>query len=156
MGEQFPPPPPPSRPDGLDPLEVELLALGRTLVIDPPRVDLADADAVTAAVRAHVPEATVVQTAGHDWVADPFSKGTWLAIPPGWFSDGTFDALAEPEGRLAFAGSDIAAEGAGCRVCGAMIVDEHCRFCLQRPTESRSRQGFPFDSGSTELMEVAR
>ncbi|NYI70868.1 hypothetical protein GGQ54_001428 [Naumannella cuiyingiana] len=49
-----------------------------------------------------------------------------------------------------------AAEGAGCRVCGAMIVDEHCRFCLQRPTESRSRQGFPFDSGSTELMEVAR
>ena len=78
-----------------------------------PRVDLGDPDAVAAAVRAHLPAAEVVQTAGHDWIADPFAKGTWLAIPPGWFSDGTFDALAEPEGRLVFAGSDIAAEGAG-------------------------------------------
>ena len=45
--------------------------------------------------------------------SDPYSKGTWLALPPGWFSDGTFDALSEPEGRLVFAGSDIATEGAG-------------------------------------------
>ena len=44
---------------------------------------------------------------------DPYSKGTWLAVPPTWFSDGTFEALREPEGRVAFAGSDIAAEGAG-------------------------------------------
>ncbi|HJX06897.1 MAG TPA: FAD-dependent oxidoreductase, partial [Actinomycetota bacterium] len=77
------------------------------------RVDLDDAAAVTAAVRAHVPEADVVQTAGHDWVTDPFSKGTWLAVPPRWFSDGTFEQLREPEGRLLFAGSDIAGEGAG-------------------------------------------
>jgi monoamine oxidase len=34
-------------------------------------------------------------------------------VPPTWFSDGTFDALAVPEHRLAFAGSDIASEGAG-------------------------------------------
>ena len=34
-------------------------------------------------------------------------------MPPTWFSDGTFEALTEPEGRLAFAGSDIATEGAG-------------------------------------------
>jgi monoamine oxidase len=46
-------------------------------------------------------------------VRDPFSKGTWLSVPPGWFSDGTFDALEASEGRLAFAGSDIASEGAG-------------------------------------------
>lgn len=77
------------------------------------RVDLSDHAAVAAAVNAHLPEATVVATDGHDWVADPFSKGTWLAIPPGWFGDGTFDQLELPEGRLAFAGSDIAAEGAG-------------------------------------------
>jgi monoamine oxidase len=77
------------------------------------RVDLADAATVDAAVRAHLPQATVTATAGHDWVGDPFSKGTWLSVPPTWFSDGTFDALEEPEGRLAFAGSDIAAEGAG-------------------------------------------
>jgi monoamine oxidase len=77
------------------------------------RVDLSDHEAVAAAVNAHLPEATVVATDGHDWVSDPFSKGTWLAIPPGWFGDGTFDQLELPEGRLAFAGSDIASEGAG-------------------------------------------
>ena len=77
------------------------------------RVDLSDAGAVATAVNAHLPDATVIVTDGHDWVADPFSKGTWLSIPPGWFSDGTFDALSRPEGRVAFAGSDVAQEGAG-------------------------------------------
>jgi monoamine oxidase len=77
------------------------------------RVELADPDAVAAAVRAHLPDATVVVTDGHDWVRDPFAKGTWLAIPPGWFGDGTFERLSEPEGRVTFAGSDIALEGAG-------------------------------------------
>jgi monoamine oxidase len=77
------------------------------------RVDLADRDAVAGAVNAHLPDVTVVTTDGHDWVRDPYSKGTWLSVPPGWFSDGTFDALGAPEGRLAFAGSDIASEGAG-------------------------------------------
>jgi monoamine oxidase len=78
-----------------------------------PRVDLTDHDAVAKAVNAHLPEATVVATDGHDWVSDPYSKGTWLATPPGWFSDGTFDALMTPEGRVAFAGSDITPEGTG-------------------------------------------
>jgi monoamine oxidase len=78
-----------------------------------PRVDLADRDAVAAAVKAHLPEAEVVETAGHDWINDRFSNGTWLSTPPTWFSDGTFEALSVPEGRLAFAGSDIAREGAG-------------------------------------------
>ncbi len=77
------------------------------------RVDLANEAALAEAVRAHVPGAEVVWTGGHDWVTDPYSKGTWLSVPPTWFSDGTFDALREPEGRLLFAGSDIAAEGAG-------------------------------------------
>jgi monoamine oxidase len=77
------------------------------------RVDLSDNDAMVAAVNAHLPEATVTTTDGYDWVSDRFSQGTWLSTPPTWFSDGTFDALALPEGRLAFAGSDIAPEGAG-------------------------------------------
>ncbi len=77
------------------------------------RVDLSDRDAVTSAVNAHLPDAAVVTTDGHDWVHDPYSKGTWLSVPPGWFSDGTFDALEVPEGLLAFAGSDIASQGAG-------------------------------------------
>jgi monoamine oxidase len=77
------------------------------------RVDLADHDAVAAAVNAHLPKATVTTTGGYDWVSDRFSQGTWLSTPPTWFSDGTFEALALPEGRLAFAGSDIATQGAG-------------------------------------------
>jgi monoamine oxidase len=77
------------------------------------RVDLADQGAVASAVNAHLPEATVAATGGYDWVGDRFSQGTWLSVPPTWYSDGTFDALAVPEGRLAFAGSDIAPEGAG-------------------------------------------
>ncbi len=77
------------------------------------RVDLTDRDAIDAAVRAHLPEANVVTTSSHDWVRDPFAKGTWLSTPPTWFSDGTFEALSTHEGRLAFAGSDITAEGAG-------------------------------------------
>jgi monoamine oxidase len=77
------------------------------------RVDLANHDQVAAAVNAHLPDATVTTTDGYDWVHDRFSQGTWLSVPPTWFSDGTFEALAVPEGRLAFAGSDIAPEGAG-------------------------------------------
>ena len=77
------------------------------------RVDLSDQTAVATAVNAHLPEATVTTTGGHDWVGDRFSQGTWLSTPPTWFSDGTFEALAVPEGRLTFAGSDIAPEGAG-------------------------------------------
>ena len=77
------------------------------------RVDLSDPNAVAAAVNAHLPEATVRTTGGYDWVGDRFSQGTWLSTPPTWFSDGTFEALAMPEGRLAFAGSDIATQGAG-------------------------------------------
>jgi monoamine oxidase len=78
-----------------------------------PRIDLDDRDAVVAAVGAHLPDATVTATAGHDWIGDPFSKGTWLAIPPGWFSSGVFEELSTPLERIAFAGSDIAREGAG-------------------------------------------
>jgi monoamine oxidase len=77
------------------------------------RVDLADHEAMAAAVNAHLPGAKVTTTGGYDWVNDRFSQGTWLSTPPTWFSDGTFDALALPEGRLTFAGSDIAPEGAG-------------------------------------------
>jgi monoamine oxidase len=77
------------------------------------RVDLGDHDAVAAAVNAHLPAVTVALADGHDWVGDRFSRGTWLSTPPTWFSDGTFEALSVPEGRLAFAGSDVAREGAG-------------------------------------------
>jgi (S)-6-hydroxynicotine oxidase len=75
--------------------------------------DPANRTAVRDAVRRFAPNAEVLASGGHDWIGDPFSKGTWLALPPGWLTDGTFARLAEPEERLTFAGSDIATAGAG-------------------------------------------
>lgn len=77
------------------------------------RVDGTDRAGVEAAVRAFVPDAEIVAHGGHDWSADPFARGAWCALPPGWLTDGTFDALELPDGRLAFAGGDIAPDGAG-------------------------------------------
>ena len=76
-------------------------------------VDPTDLPTVEAAVRAFVPDAEVLAFGGHDWNADPWSRGTWFAMPPAWSTDGTFDALEGPDGRLVFAGSDVSADGAG-------------------------------------------
>jgi monoamine oxidase len=71
-----------------------------------------DADAVERALRAFYPEARVSAAHGHDWVTDPYSKGTWFAAKPGWY-DVPPAARRSMQGRVAFAGSDIASEGAG-------------------------------------------
>lgn len=68
--------------------------------------------AIEEALRVYLPESEVLTSDGHDWVADPFSKGTWFAPPPGWES-GDAGAQIAPEGRMAFAGGDIASFGAG-------------------------------------------
>jgi monoamine oxidase len=70
-----------------------------------------DRAAVAEALRVFEPETEVLAVDGHDWVADPYSKGAWLATPPGWAA--IAHALAAPAGRLAFAGSDVARSGAG-------------------------------------------
>ena len=72
--------------------------------------DLVD---VERAVRAFAPDAEVVAHGVHDWAADPYARGTWCALPPGWLTDGTLAAIARPEGRLAFAGSDLDTDGVG-------------------------------------------
>lgn len=70
-------------------------------------LDILDRDDMQTAFRRYVPEASVLKVDGHDWLADPYSKGTWCAAPAGLLSK--FDsALAAAEGRLVFAGSDIA------------------------------------------------
>jgi monoamine oxidase len=70
-------------------------------------IDVQDRDAVEAAVRRYVPEAAVVKVDGYDWVIDPYSKGTWCAAPAGLLSRYA-SALEATEGRIVFAGSDIA------------------------------------------------
>jgi monoamine oxidase len=76
-------------------------------------VDGTDRAAVTDAIRRFAPAADVLISAGYDWLRDPFSRGAWFAPPAGWMTDGTMDALAAREGRLSFAGGDVAAVGAG-------------------------------------------
>jgi monoamine oxidase len=70
-------------------------------------LDILDRDEVELAVRRFVPEATVLKVDGHDWVTDPYSKGTWCSPPAGLLSRYA-SALQAPEGRLVFAGSDVA------------------------------------------------
>lgn len=77
-----------------------------------------DHGAVQAALQTFVPGIYVVDTASHDWVADEFSKGTWIHYHPGHFTAGA-SRMRQPHGRLRFAGADIAAIGIGA-IDGAM------------------------------------
>ena len=99
-------------------------------------LDATDAEAVGTAIRAFLPESEVVVSHGHDWMSDPFARGTWCALPPGWLTDGTFDALERAEGgRLCFAGGDIAPDGAGW-IEGALASGHRAAATLDRMLES--------------------
>ena len=74
--------------------------------------DAHDPQEIEAALRVFSPGTDVRAVDGHDWISDRFSKGTWLSWPPGWAAE-IASQLGRPQGRLAFAGSDIAIEGAG-------------------------------------------
>ena len=49
----------------------------------PDELDVTDAGAVADAVHEFLPQAEVVATDAHDWNADEFSQGTWMAYRPG-------------------------------------------------------------------------
>jgi monoamine oxidase len=70
-------------------------------------LDILNREDMEAAFRRYVPGAGVVAVDGHDWLADPYAKGTWCAAPAGLLSKYA-SALEATEGRLVFAGSDIA------------------------------------------------
>ncbi|MGF1608298.1 MAG: flavin monoamine oxidase family protein [Kiloniellales bacterium] len=58
------------------------------------------------------PSAQLIAHDWHDWLADPYARGTWVAAPVG--AEPGLDWRGwRPQGRLAFAGSDIAREQAG-------------------------------------------
>jgi monoamine oxidase len=71
-----------------------------------------DRGAIERAIRDYFPNAQVDVAHGHDWVTDPYSKGTWFAPKPGWYAVDPSSRLST-EGRITFAGSDIADEGTG-------------------------------------------
>jgi monoamine oxidase len=65
-----------------------------------------DRSAATA-IEEMLPGAHVEEIGGHDWTNDPFSRETWAVYAPGtWLRWAT--EIDRMEGRVAFAGSDIA------------------------------------------------
>jgi pseudooxynicotine oxidase len=82
------------------------------------RLPLGDRALVVRAIEELLPGATVEAVGGHDWTHDPYSRGTWAAYAPGtwlrWAPE-----LGRTEGRIAFAGSDIA-PGWGAYMDGAI------------------------------------
>lgn len=73
---------------------------------------LADADWVRAQFSRLCPNAEFLGHDWHDWPADPHARGTWVSTPYDLAHAFTAEAWA-PQGRIAFASSDIAPENAG-------------------------------------------
>jgi monoamine oxidase len=74
---------------------------------DASRLDVTDAAAVQQAIRRFLPDAEVVAVRGHDWTSDPFARGVHSVFRPGQLTR-YLQELQRAEGRLIFAGSDIA------------------------------------------------
>ncbi|HEV8390541.1 MAG TPA: FAD-dependent oxidoreductase [Dongiaceae bacterium] len=74
--------------------------------------DPAKPGAVAREVARFFPEAKLLAYDWHDWVGDPFARGTWVATPLG-AERAVAPATWHSAGPLAFASSDISPEGAG-------------------------------------------
>ncbi|MER6030047.1 NAD(P)/FAD-dependent oxidoreductase [Streptomyces sp. NPDC001851] len=72
-----------------------------------PTLDCSDPAVVQSELRKIVPEVEVVAAKAQSWAADPFSQGGWACRHPGELT-GPFRAIQQPQGRIVFAGSDIA------------------------------------------------
>ena len=69
--------------------------------------DAADLGWVQSSLDELLPGYEVVEATAHDWLADEFSRGTWAIHRPGWYEH-HHAAMQLHEGRVLFAGSDIA------------------------------------------------
>jgi monoamine oxidase len=87
----------------LDDGDVLLLGFG----YEDPAFDAGAHADVQRALRAFFPDAELIACDHHDWIADPFSRGTWATATVGCaalLTPGRFP----PHGRIAFATSDVA------------------------------------------------
>ena len=75
--------------------------------IDGGACDATDLHAVQRQLDDIIPGYEVVAATANDWLGDEFSRGTWAIHRPGWYTTHHADAR-RPEGRIVFAGSDIA------------------------------------------------
>ena len=84
-----------------------------------------------------LPHARLLDYAWHDWNADPFSRGAWMVYPPGHLAQEA-TAIAAHEGRLSFAGSDIATTWIGWME-GALETAERAAEEVLRRLDSPTR-----------------
>ncbi|RNL80755.1 flavin monoamine oxidase family protein [Halostreptopolyspora alba] len=78
---------------------------------DSARIRPDDLGAVAKAMATWRPDFDVVDVAGHDWVADPYSRETWPMLRPGQLRQ--LRDLQQSEGGLHLAGSDYGTGWAG-------------------------------------------
>ena len=104
-------------PGGLRWLFAECIASdGATLIVGfalaDGTLDPTDRISVTASLVRFFPEAELVAWDWHDWLGDPYARGTWVALPADapWIGD---PEIWSREGRIAFATSDFAEKAAG-------------------------------------------
>ena len=79
---------------------------------DANRIDVTNQEQVTEAIKVWRDDLEVLEVAGHDWMADPYSAETWLIQRPGQLTKYHREQQAS-EGALHFASSDIANIWAG-------------------------------------------
>jgi len=75
--------------------------------IDAEHCDAGDLRAVQRQLDAILPGYEVLDATAHNWLGDEFSRGTWAIHRPGWYEHHHV-AMRRPEGRVVFAGSDLA------------------------------------------------
>ena len=74
--------------------------------------DVAETAGVQRKLDELLPGYEVVAAAAHDWLADPYSRGTWAIHRPGWYARHHAE-MQRPEGLVLLAGSDLANGWAG-------------------------------------------
>ena len=72
----------------------------------------ADLPAVQRQLDAILPGYELLDATAHDWLGDEYARGTWAIHRPGWYQH-HHAAMQRPEGRVLFAGSDLADGWAG-------------------------------------------
>ena len=96
--------------------DVLLIAFG----YEDPAFDPAERADLERALQAFFPEAELIASDHHDWVADPFSLGTWATATVGRAELLSAERFP-PCGRIAFATSDVAPQEAGW-IEGALVA----------------------------------
>jgi monoamine oxidase len=144
--------------EGLDWVSTEYVLSEGSLVIGfaPSRADF-DQTSVTdveRAMRLYAPDAEVLAIDSHDWNSDPYSNGSWMAYRPGWLTR-YVDAMREPEGRIVFAGSDIALGFSAGWIDGAIQSGIAAAAEVEHVLRGVTNAGAVLAAGKRQILETA-